>query len=193
MSKRVSMILAAGASAAVLLTGCSSSSDSKAAAAPASSTSAASTTTSAAPAPSGSSSGAVSADAQKYLSLTAPVNADLQGFLQLPNATPIKQIQAAAGKLATDEKSLVAQLKQAQWSSGVQATLTTLESTATAEQAVYQQCATAPNVTALKAILTKGRAAIASRASAAAQVKAALGLPAATSAPGATPSASTSA
>jgi hypothetical protein len=122
----------------------------------------------------------VSQAAQQYLALTAPANADLLGFLALPNNTTVAQAKTAAAKVAADEVTLVAALKKGTWPAAAQPTLTTLESTMGRELIVYKACATDTSITAIKRTLTQGQAAIAARAAASAQVRAALGVPAPT-------------
>ncbi len=125
--------------------------------------------------------------------MTAPINSDLEGFLRLPVATPVAQVQQAAAKVATDESTLIAGLKRASWPGAVQATITNLEQTGAKEQPVFQAAAAAPSVAAIKTVLTQNQATIAARAAAANQVRLALGIPAATPSASAAPPASSSA
>ncbi|MDP9092820.1 MAG: hypothetical protein M3N95_07745 [Actinomycetota bacterium] len=108
------------------------------------------------------------------------MNSDLAAFLVLPDTTPPARVQLAASKVVNDEGTLLAGLKQASWPAGSQATIATLEAAVAKEEAVYQSCAKAPTVAAIKTILTQNQATIAARAAAAQQVRAAVGLPLAT-------------
>lgn len=175
------MVMAAGVSMCLagLITGCSSSRSASpnSPSSTASSHTATATTSTASPSGSGSGSVQVSVAAEQYLGISAAANSDLQAFLTQPNTAPVPQIRAAAAKIAADETTLAADLQKASWAAPVQKTITNLETTIRPEQAVYQQCATATSVGAIKAVLVRNRAKIAARAAASAQVRAALGIP----------------
>ena len=176
MLKLVGAVAATGT--VLLLAACGGSSKSNADSPAVSATAGSSAaTSSAAPSGSASSSGSVSAGAQQYLSITAPINTDLTAFLALPGTTPIKQVQAAATKVAGDETTLIAKLKSSQWPGGSAQTVTSLETASQAELGVYKLAAAAPTVAKVESVLKTNQAKIAARAAAAAQLRTALGLP----------------
>lgn len=177
--KITGVVVGAGLCVSLVLSGCGSSSSNSAATSAAPATSSASSS-SPAPSTSGSasgSSGAVSAQAQQYLGLTAATNSDLTAFLALPDATSVSTAKAAAAKVVADQTTLLAKLKQAQWPSGVAATITAFESATAAVIPVYAAAAKDASVNAIKATLKAGQAKILAQSSAAAQVRAAVGLP----------------
>lgn len=178
MNNRV-MVVAAGVGVCLagLVSGCSSSGSTSPKNSSSTTSPRTAVATTSAASPSGSGSGQVSAAAQQYLGITAAANSDLQAFLAQPNTAPMPQVRAAAGKIAGDETILAAALQKASWPGPVRQTISNLEATIRQEQAVYEQCATAASVGAVKAVLVRNQGKIAARAAASAQVRAALGLP----------------